>query len=514
MSKFNTRDARAAVKGVTVSSEPVINHAGMPAMGRDAKSDLFLLGVTNFVSENTFYEKAEDRDHRFQDLVHEVTQTDPAWVRNFVRWLRQDANMRSASIVAAVEYIRAGGEHGRRVIDSACQRADEPGEVLAYYTTQYGRSIPMPVKRGVADAARRLYNEYSFLKYDSDKHSWRWADVLQVAHVKAATPGQDVLFGYILDSYYRKKDAGLSAEALPVLGKNRDYQEMDRDIARAQLLERPDTLREAGFTWESLSSFGPMDKAAWEAVIPSMGYMALLRNLRNFDEAGVSDEVAARVAARLSDPEQVAKSRQLVFRFYSAYKNAPSLRWGQALETALDLATKNIPVLRGRSLILVDISGSMTWTTVSGKSKVSASEAAALIGAALAKSGQDPDLVTYSNYAERYTFPAGGSVLKATDALLNASGHGGGTNVQAGLEFWDGHDRVIILSDEQNTQRIHPGTVPDNVPVYAFNLAGYDSTMIDSSSNNRYELGGFTDRTFAMMADLESSRNARWPWSE
>src|SRR3712207_7767035 len=51
------------------------------------------------------------------------------------------------------------------------------------------------------------------------------------------------------------------------------------------------------------------------ALAPTMGYMALLRNLRNFDEAGMPDEVAAVVAARLGDPDEVARSRQLPYRF-------------------------------------------------------------------------------------------------------------------------------------------------------------------------------------------------------
>jgi hypothetical protein len=60
----------------------------------------------------------------------------------------------------------------------------------------------------------------------------------------------------------------------------------------------------------------------WECLIPHMGYMALLRNLRSFDDAGVSDEVAVQVMARLTDPEQVARSRQFPMRFLSAFKDA------------------------------------------------------------------------------------------------------------------------------------------------------------------------------------------------
>ena len=62
-----------------------------------------------------------------------------------------------------------------------------------------------------------------------------------------------------------------------------------------------DELRAAGLTWEDVLSLvgSKVDKAQlWSALAPSMGYMALLRNLRNMDEAGVSDDVAAAAAAK------------------------------------------------------------------------------------------------------------------------------------------------------------------------------------------------------------------------
>ena len=67
-------------------------------------------------------------------------------------------------------------------------------------------------------------------------------------------------------------------------------------------------------------------------MIPSMGYMALLRNLRNFDQAGISRDTQMAVASTLADPEAVARSRQFPYRFWSAYKNVPSLTWASALE--------------------------------------------------------------------------------------------------------------------------------------------------------------------------------------
>ncbi|MFF0176068.1 TROVE domain-containing protein [Micromonospora profundi] len=101
-----------------------------------------------------------------------------------------------------------------------------------------------------------------------------------------------------------------------------------------------------------------MDAAAWSAVIPIVGYGALLKNLRNFDDSGVPDDVD-RVAARLADPARVAKSRLFPFNFYGAHKVVGSLRWGAALEKVLQASLGNVPAQPRRTLVVIDQSPSM-----------------------------------------------------------------------------------------------------------------------------------------------------------
>src|SRR5262249_10743885 len=152
-------------------------------------------------------------------------------------------------------------------------------------------------------------------------------------------------------------------------------------------------------TWEdALSQAGPrVDKAKlWTAMIPSMGYMATLRNLRGFDEAGVPNRVARRVAARLANPDDVARSRQFPYRFLAAYENVPSLRWADALAHALDLSLANVPKLKGRSLVLIDTSSSMTSRGFSKRSKMSPAKAAAVFGVVLAMRC-DADVYGFAN---------------------------------------------------------------------------------------------------------------------
>jgi len=84
-------------------------------------------------------------------------------------------------------------------------------------------------------------------------------------------------------------------------------------------------------------------------------------------KAGMSRQVIAsvlqRVAARLADPAQVARSRQFPYRFLSAHLNAPSQRWGHALDKALSASTANIPAFRMVPLLEAGRNADWPWVT-------------------------------------------------------------------------------------------------------------------------------------------------------
>ena len=542
MSRFNRPAVKAAVfSPVTTEATPSDRtFEGAPGYARDATSELFLLAVANFVSTGTFYEKAGQRDERFEALVWRVAVEDPDWLGRFIPWLRSEANMRTASLVAAAEAVKARldaydaalSRHeqptdalkapiNRRLINAACQRADEPGEMLAYWVSRYGRAIPKPVKRGVADAAARLYSGKSLLKYDTASHGYRFGDVIDLVHPAPHPdkPWQGDLFEYALTRRHHP-DSAVPPESNRTLGANRALVALPVAERRA-LLGRPDAaerLSEAGFTWEMLAGWlqGPMDAQAWTAVIPSMGYMALLRNLRNFDQAGVSDEVAEQVAAKLADPAEVARSRQFPFRFYAAHKNTGSLRWDHALEKALRASLANVPPLPGRTLVLIDQSPSMFpgyYYSTPNAGDIALAEKASLFGAALALRAADADLVGYgfANYRVRYG--KGDAVL---EVMKRFHVEDGTDTPRAMVENFKGHDRVVIVTDEQAayTQigRTVDNAVPANVPVYTWNLAGYRHGQAPSGSRYRHTFGGLTDQAFKMIPLLEAGHSQSWPF--
>ncbi|WP_416875853.1 TROVE domain-containing protein [Kitasatospora sp. SC0581] len=525
MSRFNVRGAKSGPSSpVTTTGARTVNHNGGTSFVRDRKSELFLLAVANMVGQDTFHERGGERDDRYTALVRELAVAEPEWTLGLLRWLRHAAQLRTAALVGAAEFTRArldAGAHGhsRQAVAAVLRRADEPGELLAYWTSRYGRALPKPLKRGVADAVRHLYDARSLLKYDTAGKGYRFGDVIELTHPSPdpRKHWQGALFAHALDRRHRPEEA-VPPAADRVLTANRELLALPVEERRAAVTAEggAERLAAAGLTWEALAGWlqGPLDAAVWEAVIPSMGPMALVRNLRNFDRAGVPDAVAAEVARRISDQDEVRRSRQFPFRYLAAYRNVPSLRWGHALETALGHSLANVPELPGRTLILVDRSGSM-FDRSGGPTELNRADSAAIFGTTLKLRAAEADLVEFGTTSRVVEVGRGEAVLRVLERFSSL----GGTNTADAVRArYRGHDRVVIVTDEQTGPGHRGGdplsAVPAHVPVYTWNLAGYAPGHGPGGGAHRHTFGGLSDAAFRLVPLLEAGANARWPWEE
>ena len=583
MAKLNTGQRKVTAPLATEDTPSGKTHEGHPGFKRDAKTELFLSATTTFAGEGNFYENPDQVDARTRELVRQLAVDDWPWVAGFLPWLRSEGNIRTASLALAAEAADAAGATPegsltpRQLVASVQLRGDEPGEMLQYALARWG-CVPQAVKHGTGDAARRLYTERATLRWDKPDRPMRFADVIEICHPKPADDDQSALFRWLLTERHHPGAGEIPeivegvSEVLPGISA-RKYISAMTPAARHALAASSGTgdgwarriwrIAAAG-QWEFVrSSLGeaPEDKSGlsdreqWDLVIPDMGYMALLRNLRNFDHAGLRDSMVNKICQRLEDPREVERSRQLPFRFLSAHLNVPSLRWAASLEKALHLSVPNVPVLDGRTLILIDTSGSMTrplsmrGDTQKGDARRRRGTepkrpamvmAAALFGLALAlKNPGKVDVFGFANpprpgspgnfAVENIEF--GSSLLKTTELFCAQVGRvGSGTAIAENLAdtFVKGHHtRVVILTDEQ-TLAGGPGwgngqmygwygvsdvtnVIPLSVPLYAWNLAGYEFGCFPTGPN-RFALGGLTDHSFGIMKMLESGRDGDWPW--
>jgi hypothetical protein len=524
VAKFNTKANQRTTKPkspiTTVTATPDLRtNEGAVAWSRTPESDLFLLGVNNFVNEDTFYEDKLTRDKRFESLVTQVATSNPKWLEGFLPWLRHEANMRSAPVVAsaiaAKSMLGVKAPGGRAIIAKSLGRADEPGEFLSYWISRWGDKIPKPVKRGLADAIVRLYTQRALLKWDIAGKGLRFSNVIQLVHPNPQTAEQRELFKFAMERVYN--DAAEMPQTLRTVGQENRFRKEIADpsfdwVHFFERTDRSDLLRGAGLTWQDFLPRVPehYKTAAWEALIPTMGFQALLMNLRNFDEAGISPTARQKVIDRLTDPEKVAKSKMFPFRFLSAHKAVRSLNWGPALETALDLSLGNVPEFSGTTLVLVDRSGSM-FSTFSAKSEVQNADLAALFGVAVAmRNVGRVDLVEFGTTSNKVNLRKGDSML--VSATKRFSSLGGTYLAQATRAHYHGQDRVIVITDEQYHDGSAGSVIPDHVPVYTFNLAGYRPAGDVSGRGNRHTFGGLTDKAFKIIPLLGAAKSQQWPW--
>lgn len=536
MAKLNKASTSAPVgkSPIKVTDKRVRNFEGADASMYGKKSRLMLMAMNTFSGENTYYNPAATRDAELKKLVELVALKDPEWMTRFLPWLRSTANIRTSSITMAIDtaevWLKAGIPGGRGLINSVLARADEPAEALAYAMTVFGaRRIPKPVKRGIADAASRLYSEYTLLNYDSDSNAIRFADVLELTHPAPSVPAQIPLFKYAIDVRHGHGSSE-SLISLPMIANNKTLRQM-WDEGHTNITN-PMSLKGAGMDWRAvLSALGSkVDKAKlWEALIPSMGYMALLRNLRNMEQAGISKEAIRQVCNRLADPAEVAKSKQLPMRFLSAYRNVVSDAFRYAIGEALELSLRNVPKLLGKTLILIDTSGSMN-SNMSDKSELKRWDAAVIFGLALARQCENADVVSfsdaqvgYSRWSQRQTagVPSkvfdqvrGESLLRSIDRW-DKGGYfiGAGTDTAGAVNrhFMD-HKRIIILTDEESRTGDVYARIPASVVKIDVNLAGYGHSHAPATTPNLIKLAGLTDAMFDMIPWLEAGLDESWPF--
>ena len=392
MSKFNE----------TKKPKLVLNLANGKAYDLSIKEKLMTMVMTSFINENKFY------GDNTNELISLAKQVDGEFLTKLAIYARKELNLRSVSHVLAVIIANYHKEYTKYVIPNVVVRADDMTEILAFQLSQFGRTIPNQLKKQLAKVLGK-FNEYSLSKYKGNKKTVSLRDLVRLTHPTPCNQAQADLYGRIVS----------------------------------------DTL-ETPYTWEVNISARGNTKEVWEELIDSnaLGYMAMLRNLRNMEDK-VSMQHLVKVAEKLENPEEVKKSKQLPFRFYSAYKQVitPALR--NSLSKALETSLSNIERLEGRTLIAVDVSASMR-SSISKHSEVQCDEIARILGAMTSTLCEEYDLITFDEKYREIRFNPKHNLL---DRINSMKFNGGGTDIGLAFDFANkqpfNYDRIIILSDNE-----------------------------------------------------------------
>ncbi|MDO8598704.1 MAG: TROVE domain-containing protein, partial [bacterium] len=408
-------------------------------------------------------------------------------------------------------------------------------------------AFPASLTKGIADALRR-FNEYHFAKYDRPG-SVTLRDVLRIVRPKPRSSAEAALYRYLVHG-------DLDAAHLPLLA------------AKAQLLRKGEFDAEAAelaaqshATWEVLvSKFGSRAET-WNAI--DFPFMAGMRNLANFMRNG-ADQALDRVIAMLHDPRRVRQSKQLPFRFLSAYTaidpfTADSYGWGarreideriashprravvlEAVASALESSVVNLPHLGGVTFVTADNSASMT-SPISERSTVRHIDIANLL-AAIAHHMSDEAICSVFGETHRVV-----PVIRK-DSIVTNMRRLAGTDVGHSTNAWlairhlretgTRVDRIILFSDMQcydsaqaspmywhesmanaslaEELRRYRSQVNPEVFLYSVDLAGYGTSQFPANERRVALLAGWSERFLEFIPLFEQDgtqaidRIARW----
>ena len=293
---FATRTARAPVK--------TAEGAKAVSVGKTAQLQRLLNAC--MLWEDNFYSDGQDVAARMRELVREVPAHKCA---ELAVKAREESKLRHAPLLIAYEMTLAGKSHRELVGETLArviQRPDEITEFVAVYYKLGGGKRPLSkqVKKGLA-AAFNKFSEYQLAKYNRDKDI-TLADVLALVHAKPKDKETGLLFAKLANKDHLPKKTKFAG--FPVANT---YRSLAKNFTG---LETPDT-------WEVQLSGGADKKETFGRLIEEgkLGALAMLRNLRNMQDAGVPDSVIKKGLAAMET------ERVLPFRFIAAAKYAPKL---------------------------------------------------------------------------------------------------------------------------------------------------------------------------------------------
>ena len=463
-----------------IIQRPGINLAGGEAFSLEPEMELTLNVLTSFVKES-FYLSEREGLKKTRDVI---SRADPTFLPKLALYARHKIGMRTISHVLAAELATKRFNGKKDFYRDIVKRPDDMFEIIAYYKRFCKKAgggkklfLNNSLKRGFAEAFSK-FDGYQLAKYRGEGKEIKLVDLVNLLHPKAVGRNADAL-------------------AKLVKGELKSTETWEAKLSK--------TGQDAG-NEEDLKS---LKKSAWMDLLSNkkIGYFALLRNLRNIITQ--APEAIPLACEMLTDERLIESSLVMPFRFSTAYDELTKIYPSgsqpiiQALHDATSKSCKNVPRFTGKTVVAVDISGSMRGQP---------SDIASLFGAILTKSN-NADLIKFGTKATYVSYNQFDTIYTIRDYLKYGNHN---TDFKPVFRLLDKkYDRIIILSDMQGwVDRESPKRVFEMYCekfeckpfVYSWDLKGYGTTQLPE--DQIFLLAGFSDKVFDVMRLLETDKNA------
>lgn len=425
--------------------------------------------LANLLWEDVTYMDGIEVTEEIQRLIPLCPAEDVYYIALEARTMQK---LRYTPLFLAVEMCQYP-EHKMFVQDLLPQiitRADMLTDFLAIYWEDGKKPIANQAKKGLAKAFHN-FNEYEFAKYDRNA-AIKLRDVMFLCRPKPKNQYEQTLF---------KKIA-------------------DRTLATPE-------------TWEVLLSTGKDKKKSWTKLITEgkIGGLAMLRNIANMRRANVDKKVIN------EGLEKLKSSMLMPLDFLKANKMNPE--FSRQIEDAMISSYANLPKLKGKTLFIVDVSGSMQ-TNMSAKSDFSRYDAACAMAMLAVNQCEDYEIVctagsdfTHTGAHEHIPYPQKGFGIFEQIHATNKNIGSGGIFTRQCLEWckdkFKGQkfDRIIIFSDSQDCD------LPEKRIPKPFGTYNYICDVSVRTKGVNYkgtwtaEISGFSEKFITFIAAMEGIQN-------
>jgi hypothetical protein len=419
------------------------NNVGTAVNLISAERQLERVTLAAMLWESQFYLDGQTHADLVRSLVDKVA---PEKVADLAKRARTSFKLRHVPLLLIRELARSNRLQAKTLTD-VIQRPDEMSEFLSIYWQEGKTAVSNQVKKGLA-ACFNKFNEYQLAKWNKNSAAIKLRDVMFLSHPKPQNAEQEALFKRVA----------------------------------ADTLATPDT-------WETQLSGGADKCETFTRLMQEkkLGALAFLRNLRNMVNSGVSDSLIRSYA------QTVDIGRVLPFRYIAAARIVP--QYEDMLESMMLRSLESHEKLPGKTVLLVDVSGSMFGAKVSNKSDLDRFDAAAALAILCREICEQVEIYSFSNEAVRVA-PRRGFALR--EAISNSQSHGGtqlGVAVKA-INASTEYDRMIVFSDEQSYDR---PSDPRGLG-YVINVASYENGV---NHHAWTEINGFSESVVDYIQALE-----------
>jgi 60 kDa SS-A/Ro ribonucleoprotein len=339
------------------------------------------------------------------------------------------------------------------------------------------------------------------------------ADVIRMVHPKPANAERAALYAWLIGKAYQ-------AEALPAVVREFEAFKLSADEPVPDL------------PFQFLTAL-PLTDEHWKAIARRASWQTLRMNLNTLARHGVFADagLVASVAARLRDEKEIRRARVFPYQLMAAY-NAASKDMPQAildaLQDVMERATANVPVVNGRVVVVVDVSGSMN-SPISGHrkgatSKVRCVDVAALLAACVKRVNPQARILPFAERVKDLRLNPRDSVM--TQAREMSALCGGGTCISAPLAMLNGEraavDLLVVVSDNQSWVDTRSSGGTETMREWAklktrspaarmvcIDLQPYATSQMVESQDVTH-VGGFSDAVFDLLSSAEAARAENW----